>query len=271
MDYRIYDPILYPVFVVANNDAILYANSAGLFWLSKMTNYMPSGSFKDHVSFSGISLADMVKDSAPLQRLPYKSMHFRLVNRAHEGVCEVSAMKLSGDKMTFNFAVFIYDKATLQESEAVAAATIAPPAPVAAQPVGEERVTPVGLAGAAVANTGVLSMNAFAGLLPDDRMASIVTKANIFCVDLKIPVFGQTVWITETWIEAVIKSVGIKTGHSCSIEIADLGGKGPFAAKAKVIQVLDQAIDQMVRFQFEGLSALNKRTLEAYLQENIGK
>lgn len=271
MDYRIYDPIVYPVFILANTGEIIHANPAGLFWLSKAMNNMLTGTIGDHVSFSGIDIAAIVRDAEPYQRLPYRTLAFRLYHRNIDGYCDVAAMKLSGDDREFNYALFVYDKKTIEESEVIAHQEVAVSQPTGAM-AAQSAVTPEGLnlatAPAAPTETVPTGSGLFKLDLMAEKQARLNSKVNVMCPELHLQAIGQTVSISNDWLEFVVKKTGFKPGYACSIEISDLGGLSGFMSKCKILFVTENGADELVRVQFDGISSVNKRNLDEYMAKN---
>lgn len=263
MDYRIYDPVIFPVFILAESGAILHANPTGLLWLSKTMNDMLTGNITNYVSFQGADINTLVEDRAPYERIPHANVTFRVIAAAREGACEITAMKLSGDSTHYNFALFVFDKAFAQEPSALLSipSTVA----TAAAQTDFELTSPDGL------RIQTAAAPAPALNLPNEKFARLNSKVNIVCPELKVSTIGHAVSIAEDWVEALVKNSELKPGYKCSLELSDLGGLSGLMSKANILYVSEQGSDHLVRFQFEGMSAINKKNLDAFLEKNGAK
>lgn len=271
MDLRVYDLFQDPVFVYQSNRQVIYVNPMAMRWSGWPKEVPVQGALiEKFIVFQGTNIVSAGARLGDFQSRPYTLVQLHIPNKGHDSVAKASVQKIPLANNDYLTVLVIRERGFIEilmdEEDA---------------PVSDEDTSTLTnenfiLGDLKASDTQVLNRPpemTITNAINNDRSARLESRCNIQILDpLKVALAGDTLFLSDNWIEVAVYNAQIPVGAKASIEILPSAGLRSFTARAIVVKQDQSPSGQIIlRFQFESLGALVRKSITELLDKSAIK
>jgi hypothetical protein len=271
MDYRFFEPILDPVFVIGPNGEILYLNPMAMRWLTLPNEIGIIGSnITKYVTFQD---SKALNSSATLTEMSNSSYHltnFNLPARNYNSVAQVCLCRLPNVNGAPVFSIIVRDRAfinTLMDEEGLKLTTAADITMSLFKPK-----VPTGMETQGGPEKIVLNDSSIVQMMSTDKGVPFECTVNLLFVEISKAVIGKSTAISNDWLEILINPLpNLTDGTKVNVEAAGNVKLRGFSTVGLLHKQSLHKEEHRIRIKFGTLSSLAKRAIEEYLEVEAAK